>query len=94
MIPTKVIALLPKLDGTGYSEQVWEVGKKRFNPSGVKDVVINIEVYTEPKIFISITYRDFGIEEILQHISFIEYARDRSVSDDEGADSADEGSKG
>lgn len=91
---TRVIALLPKLDGKGYTEQVWEVGKKRLNPSGKIDVVEGIEYYTEPKIFVSITYRDFGEEWILDHISFIEHARDRSIQHNESADSADEGGEG
>ena len=86
MKATRVITLLPRLDGKGYTEKVYEPDKKKVNPKGDMDHIEDIVVYTEPKIFVAILYRDFGEEWIMDHISYIEYARDREISDNKSGD--------
>ena len=73
MTATKVIMLKPRIGSEGYVEVTWELGKERNNPNGKIDVVTEITVYTEPKIFVGITYRDFGEEWVLQHLSFYKH---------------------
>ena len=87
---TRVIALLPKLDGSGHTESVWEVGKESYNPNGVKDLVKEIIFYNDPAFHIYVTYEKFGLEVVLNHLSFIEYARDREISSEEGGDREDQ----
>ena len=86
---TGAIALLPKLDGSGYTQEVWYVGEKKFNPDKEEDIVEKIVFFTRPQFRALITYRDYGEEQILDHLTFILFkkdARDRSVSTDQSGD--------
>ena len=74
---TKVIALYPMLDGKGYVDQAWEVGKKRNNPAGDQDVVEHILLSDDWGIYAEITYKDFGEEWLIDHITSIEFKNER-----------------
>ena len=71
---TKVIALYPLLDGRGYVDQAWEVGKKRNNPAGDQDEVVSIWISTTHKRA-EIHYKDFGEEWLTDHITSIEFKK-------------------
>jgi len=86
MNPTRVITLLPHLDGKGYSENIYKPEQKKMNPNGEVDLIKDIVVYTEPQIFVEIIYENFGTEWIMDHISFIEYARDGEAQNNESGD--------
>jgi len=73
---TKVIALYPLLDGRGYVDQAWEVGKKRNNPAGDQDEVVSIWISTTHKRA-EIHYKDFGEEWLTDHITSIEFRNER-----------------
>jgi len=71
---TAVIVLSPKLDGSGHTENYWAKGAKRHNPAKYSDLVEKIMVIEDSNMpRVEITYRDYGEEHILSHITFIHY---------------------
>jgi len=71
---TEVVALFPKLDGSGHTESYWAKGTQRQNPAKHSDFVEKIMVIEESNMpRVEITYRDYGEEHIMSHITFIHY---------------------